>query len=122
MKEYTITRTENVDWSKVPVIEINEFYGEKAEEITAKAQIAYNDEALLIHLSTNEKNYRKVETDTLGMPCEDSCLEFFFSPINGDKRYFNIEFNANSCMFLGMGSSVNDLTRLTFVDEELFRP
>ena len=40
MKEYTITLTDNVDWSKIPVIEINEFYGEKAEEITAKAQIA----------------------------------------------------------------------------------
>ncbi len=122
MKEYVITHTKNVDWNKIPLIEINEFYGEKAEEITATAQIAYNDEAFFIRLTTCEKDYRKVETDALGMPCEDSCLEFFFSPINGDKRYFNIEFNANACMFLGMGSSVDDLTRLTFVDEELFHP
>ena len=60
MKEYTIEPIKNVDWSKIPAIEINEFFGEKVEEITATAQIAYNDEALLIHLSTNEQNYRKV--------------------------------------------------------------
>ncbi len=123
MKEYTITYVKNEpQWENIPIMDIKEPFGKSFEEITAKAQIAYSDEKLLIHLSTKEKNYRKVERDILGMPCEDSCLEFFFSPINGDKRYFNIEFNANACMFLGMGTSVDDLTRLTFVDEELFNP
>jgi hypothetical protein len=123
MKEYIITKVENkADWASIPVINIDEVYGVKPEGISASAQVAYNDEALLIHLKTTEKNYRRVETDALGSPCEDSCLEFFFSPINGDKRYFNVEFNANGCMYLGMGSSVNDLTRLIFAGDELFKP
>jgi hypothetical protein len=123
MKEYVITHvTDKVDWNTVPVIEIDEIYSVKAEGVTAKAQIAYNDEALLVHLSTKENNYRRVENGPLGSPCEDSCLEFFFSPIENDKRYFNVEFNVNGCMYLGMGSSVNDLTRLIFAGDELFHP
>lgn len=115
MKEYIITYVENKpDWEKIPKLDINEVFGKKYDEITAEAQIAYTKEAFLVHLSTVEENFRKVETGTVGMPCEDSCLEFFFSPINDDKRYFNIEFNANGAMFLGMGSSVDDLTRLVF--------
>lgn len=122
MKEYIITHVEKADWANIPEIKIEEFFGKSYDSITAKAQIAYTDDAFLVHLSTKENNYRKVETDALGSPCEDSCLEFFFSPINGDKRYFNIEFNSNGCMFLGMGSSVYDLTRLTFVGDNLFKP
>ena len=123
MKEYILTHvTKSADWAKIPVININEVFGTKYDDISATAQIAYTDDAFLIHLSTVESNYRRVETETLGSPCEDSCLEFFFSPINGDKRYFNIEFNSNGCMFLGIGSSVSDLTRLTFTDGELFNP
>lgn len=123
MKEYVITHVENQpDWEKIPKIDINEVFGKKYDEITAEAQIAYTDNAFCVHLSTVEENYRKVETGTVGMPCEDSCLEFFFSPINNDKRYFNIEFNANGAMFLGMGSSVDDLTRLVFAEEDLFKP
>ena len=123
MKEYTLTYAKNqIDWKSVPKIEITEFFLDKGEDITATAQLAYNDDALLVHLITKENNYRKVETDQLGSPCEDSCLEFFFSPINGDRRYFNIEFNSNGCMFLGIGSSVDDLTRLTFVEDNMFEP
>ena len=95
MKEYVITHTKNVDWNKIPLIEINEFYGEKAEEITATAQIAYNDETLLIRLTTCEKDYRKVETDALGMPCEDSCLEFFFCTL-----YFHLGLHATYILTL----------------------
>lgn len=123
MKEYVITYVENkADWAKIPEIDINEVFGKKYGEISAKAQLAYTKDAFLVHLSTVEENFRKEETGQLGMPCEDSCLEFFFSPVNNDKRYFNIEFNFNGCMYLGFGSSVDDLTRLLFAEEELFRP
>ena len=46
------------------------------------------------------------------MPCEDSCLEFFFAPRWGDGRYFNFEFNPNGCMYLGFGSGRTDHVRL----------
>ena len=52
----------------------------------------------------------------LGAPYEDSCLEFFFAPMDGDIRYFNIEFNSNRCLYLGFGRCMEDHTR--FVHDE----
>ena len=58
------------------------------------------------------------------MPCEDSCLEFFFQPVAGDPRYINMEFNSKGCLFLGMGTSLEDLIRLLPLEEvpQLFCP
>ena len=44
--------------------------------------------------------------------CDDSCLEFFFCPMEDDLRYFNIEYNPNTARFLGFGSGIPDLIRL----------
>lgn len=113
MKKYTIRRVEGVPyWSALPYIEIDNERSENPHGITARAQICYNDEELLVHLTTAEKNYIANETGVLGAPCRDSCLEFFFCPNDGDGRYFNIEFNSNGCLYLGIGSGVKDLIRL----------
>lgn len=113
MKNYIIRRVDGVPyWSALPYIEIDNERRENPHGITARAQICYNDEALLVHLCTKEKNYLTNETDVLGAPCRDSCLEFFFCPEECDGRYFNIEFNANCCLYLGIGSGVKDLVRL----------
>ena len=41
-------------------------------------------------------------------------VEYAGSAFNmeGDLRYFNVEFNSNGCMYLGMGSYIGDLVRL----------
>ena len=44
--------------------------------------------------------------------CEDSCMEFFFSPCPDDGRYFNLEINPNGSFFLGFGHGRGDLKRL----------
>ena len=92
--------------------------------IRAHAQLLWNEEAFYVHLFAAEKEIRAEERGLLGMPCEDSCLEFFFSPCPGDRRYFNLEFNPNACLYLGIGSSIEDLTRLIPEGgaEALFRP
>ena len=58
------------------------------------------------------------------MPCEDSCLEFFFCPVAEDPHYFNIEYNFNGCMYLGYGTGLEDLIRLIPNEraEEIFCP
>lgn len=118
MKQYTITKFK--DWQSVPVINIDTPYGDKPEDIFAYGQVAYTDQAILVHLRAVEKNIRSEENDVLGMPCRDSCLEFFFCPNSEELRYFNIEFNPVGCMFLGFGSSPKNLTRLVIDPKELF--
>ena len=65
-----------------------------------------------MRLRARERDIRAEYTGLTDMPCEDSCLEFFFSPRPGDSRYFNIEFNPNCCMYLGLCDGRDALVRL----------
>lgn len=117
MKEYVIKRTSSQpDWSNIPSLDINIPYLTTPSDIHACAQIGYDENALYVRLQTEEKNIRAEEKGLLGCPCEDSCLEFFFCPIENDSRYFNIEFNSNACLYLGFGSNVENLSRLIIDD------
>ncbi len=125
MKTYTIKKANGTpDWNAIPSLDIDVPYLTTPSDITAKAQICYNDEELLVHLSTVEANIRAEENGPLCSPCEDSCLEFFFCPGEGDMRYFNVEFNMNGCVYLGIGSNVKDLVRLIPEEpvSEMFKP
>ena len=113
MSEYIITRANGpIDWQKVPALQIAYLHNTPPVDISAQAQICYDDEALHVHLSAVEKNIRAVHTGKLDEVCEDSCLEFFFSPIPSDPRYFNLEVNPNGAMFLGVATEVDNLTRI----------
>lgn len=114
MKEYTIVRKlEKLNWLTIPELEINEVaWNKPAEGIEAKAQLCYDNENLFIKLSTKEKYIHSTRTELLDFPNYDSCLEFFFSPIEDDSRYFNIEINPNCLVFQGFGHSIQDLIRL----------
>ncbi len=113
MKSYTITKkSETLDWTTIPVAPIDIHLQEEAVDIAASAQLCYDEKAIYVRLAAKEANIRAEYTDVLSQVCEDSCLEFFFSPIWGDDRYFNIEYNPNCCVYLGMGSGVHDLIRL----------
>ncbi len=111
MNMYTVKRWTG-KWEDIPSLDIAEKYRKTPDTVTARAQIAFDEDNLYVRLETEEYEHRNVETGPIGMPCEDSCLEFFFSPVEGDTRYFNIEFNSNCCMYLGMGHSIDDLVRL----------
>ena len=108
MKKYTITRQNHpVCWDQVDILPIDLVQFGESAPIKAQAQICYDDTALYIRQTAVEEHIRAEETDPLGAPCEDSCLEFFFSPIWGDSRYFNIEYNPNGCIYLGLGDKVD---------------
>lgn len=111
MKQYTIRKVARCDLERLPELKIDFPYFDTPKDVAAFAQIAYSEEALHVHMRLIAPEIRNEEQGTLGMPCVDSCLEFFFCPMEGDNRYFNIEFNLGGCMYLGMGTSQKDLTR-----------
>lgn len=113
MKTYTIIKKPtDFDWSKVPEALIDIHLQDETVDISATAQLCYDEHSLYVRLAAKEKNIRAVEQGPLGAPCEDSCLEFFFCPIEGDNRYFNIEYNPNGCVYWGIASNIDDLIRL----------
>lgn len=111
MRTYTIKRWTG-NWEDVPSLDMDKRYHETPANVFARAQIAYDDENIYVRLETEEYEHRNVEMPPYGLPCEDSCLEFFFAPVEGDRRYFNIEINSNSCIYFGIGHSIKDLIRL----------
>lgn len=110
MKTYQINKF--TSWDDIPTLNIDVPYLETPDSITASAQIAWDDVAVLIHLSTTEQQTRAEERGELAAPCKDSCLEFFICPMQNDDRYLNIEFNSLGTVFLGIGSSSDTLIRL----------
>lgn len=123
MRTHMISRKpETLDWAQIPSVQIDHLLWSPPVDITATAQICYDDQALYLHLSATEAHIRAEHTGLLDQPCEDSCLEFFFSPCDGDNRYFNFEFNPNCCMYLGIGTGVEDLVRLIPGEQTLFHP
>lgn len=123
MNTYTISKKPDLlDWSFIPSVSIDYALLSSKVDISATGQACYDNEALYIRLAAKETDIRAVYTELLDPPCEDSCLEFFFSPIEGDIRYFNIELNPNCCMYLGLGSSVDDLVRLIPEEGNPFSP
>lgn len=104
MKEYTIQQKPAVlDWDHIPSLDIDTLLWSPEVPITAGAKLCYDQDAIYVHLFAREPNIRAENSGALGLPYEDSCLEFFFSPVQGDPRYINVEINPNGCIFLGLG-------------------
>ncbi|MBP3633828.1 MAG: carbohydrate-binding family 9-like protein [Oscillospiraceae bacterium] len=113
MRNYTIVKKpENMDWSKVPVAPIDNYLWLGETDITCTAQVCYDADAMYVRMTAKEQNIRAEETELLGMPCLDSCLEFFFRPYEDSMRYINIELNPNCCMWLGYRDEENKLIRI----------
>lgn len=113
MKTYTITRVNGTpDWSAIPTLSIDTVYKTGTTPVKAWAQIAYDDEQLFVRLHALEEHIRTEESGPLARTWEDSCLEFFFSPVEGDPRYVNVETTCNGSFLMGVGFSRYDLLRL----------
>ena len=122
MREYTITRVSGpVDWSNIPTLPIDVQLWGTETDIKAEGKLCYDENALHVHLCAEEAHIRAEENGSLASPCLDSCLEFFFSPIDCDSRYFNIEFSPTGCYYLGFGSDRYNLIRL-IPEGKLFDP
>ena len=113
IKEYTATKVSGeIDWQDVDVATMDYRYFDTDESYGAYGQVCYDDENLYVHLVKTEEETLTTQEGILGSPCLDSCLEFFFCPMENDTRYFNIEFNSQGCVFFGFGSNADTLFRL----------
>lgn len=113
MRSYIITKKpEQLQWEHVPALKIDSCLWLPDAGISAQAQLCYDEKAIYVRLSAKETDIRAEETGVVGAPCLDSCLEFFFCPDPHNRTYFNIEFNPNCCLYLGVGTDRYDLIRL----------
>ncbi len=120
MNEYVITRVDGTpDWSAIPSLAMEYVYKTGTSPVQAWAQIAYDDEQLFVRLWAKEENIRVEEFGPLANTWEDSCLEFFFSPIEGDPRYINLETTFGGAFYLGVGENRHKLLRLLPEGEQI---
>jgi len=104
MRSYTIAPVcGDIDWNHLAPLPIDLPHWGTETDIKAQAKLCYDSEALYVKMEAVEAHIRAEEQGPLSSPCRDSCLEFFFSPIDGDSRYFNIEFSPTGAMYLGFG-------------------
>lgn len=123
MNVHIIPYVNQPNWLNIPYIELANRQWKVVEGISARAQICYTNDAIFLKLSANEYPIVHTHTGPLGAPYEDSCLEFFFCPAENDNRYFNFEFNPNTCLLLGIGTGRGDRTRLLVDDQQaIFSP
>lgn len=120
MNSYVISRAESSpDWENIPALAVNEVLWLPDVGISMTQKLCYDDENIYVRQNAVEKNIRAEHRRADSPVCEDSCMEFFFSPCPEDGRYFNLEINPNGCFFLGIGHGRNDLLRL-YPDKSVF--
>jgi len=113
MKKHLIPHVSGTpDWETIPALQVDERPWTPETDIRMIHQICYDENGLYIHQRAWETEIRAEYTGQLDQVCEDSCMEFFISPVPEDGRYFNIEFNPNGCVYLGFGSGRNGGVRL----------
>ena len=119
MRQYTIKKVSDaIDWTQIPALDVDNYLWCEELDIKMQSQICYSEKGLHVHLRAWEKDIRAELTEPMSMVCEDSCMEFFFRPMEGDLRYFNLEINPNGQMYIGFGHSMKDLIRLALQDEQ----
>ena len=119
MNSYNIKYAENgFSWEDIPRLKIQNVYKVESHGIEAYAQIVWSNDAFLVHLWTIEPETPAESFSPFDYPSDDSCLEFFFSPIEGNRRYINIEFNSVGCCYFGLATGKHDLVRIIPQTEE----
>jgi len=113
---YTIARVKEIDWNRIEAVELVHQKWLEPCDIQAKAQLCHDGENLYVRMEAKEKNIRAQVVSPYEPVCVDSCLEFFFSPMQGDLRYFNFELNPLATVYVGFGKSRTTRARLLLKD------
>ena len=116
MKSYTIMPAAGRPvWENIPALEVSECLWLPECGIRMTQQLCYDDTGIYIRQRAWEQHLRTQVRDPLGPVCEDSCMEFFFSPA-ADGRYFNVECNPIGCLYFGFGAQRESRMRLLLKD------
>ena len=90
----------NADWNKlqwkyIEAIDLSNSMGEvPAFRPVVKVKMMYSNENIYVIFKVEDRFIRCVTKDVNGPVCEDSAVEFFFSPDEGaPEKYFNFETN-----------------------------
>lgn len=120
-RNYTIKRINGLhctkDWAfteKAPIDCLP--WGNYSMFYPSHAQIIGYDDGFAVRLVSKEPEPVARCTHLNELVCNDSCLEFFFQPDIGDKRYFNFEFNPKGTMYLGLGTCRGNNQKLWLKD------
>ena len=120
MKEYLVVRTDCPNWDQIESVTLHHAPWLRPKEVEAQAQACHDGEALYIRMTAREDQIRATLTGSLDQVCNDSCLEFFFAPKEGDKRYFNFEWNPLGALYLGFGAERETRVRQIVQDPAMF--
>ena len=119
MRTYTLKKVSGTpDWSAIPVMPIDNLLWTDSVDITAQAQICWDEDALYLRMEATEPHIRKEQTGPLDEICDDSCLEFFLQPTDAPV-YLNFEINPLCNYLIGQGTdAVCDRLRIRVPDFE----
>jgi hypothetical protein len=84
-------------WPDIGSEAITHWMGKEPTHLPAtEFKVAYDDNALYVIFQVQDQYVRAVADEYQGPACEDSCVEFFFTP-NDDvaSGYFNLEMNCS---------------------------
>lgn len=122
MRTYTITKVNGApDWDKIPVLNIDHQLWNTKTDITAGAQLCWDENAIYVRMFAKETEIRRELTGVLDSVCDDSCLEFFLQPTEVT-TYLNVEMNPNCAVFFGFGTCLEDIIRMIPEDWDPFQP
>ena len=115
MRQYSIKKVTGIsennrnslDWKNIDAIDINHYpwYQSGAKQNT-QVKICTNEDALFIQIIAQD-NYSFAKQTELNhmLVCEDSCVEFFFSPSGVlGSSYVNLEVNCCGTLHLAYGA------------------
>ena len=111
MLEYQVIKVKTPDFQNVPKINLQNTGWLPDCGVEATAQLCHDGKNLYVRMEAAEKDIRATLTDPMAQVCEDSCLEFFFAPLESDFRYFNFEFNLLGNFYIGFGKERGNRAR-----------
>lgn len=94
-------------WKDIDAAQIANVLGETCGHVPkVDVKLAYDDERLYVIFRVEDQFVRAVTTEMHGGVCEDSCVEFFFTPEQERRQhYFNLEANCCGTMLMQRYSS-----------------
>ena len=115
MKEYTARRLPSSPrasdpvWESIPAMLLDSVWEDACPSpYVTRARLVHSPEGLTVRYETDEWPLRAVHTAANEEICEDSCMEFFFTPNLTDGSYINIEVNPLGVPHVGIGESRYD--------------
>ena len=101
---YKVHKVETPNWETIPEATLWHAPWRTPNSVEARAQLCHNGQVLFLRMEAKETDILARLTGPLDQVCNDSCLEFFFAPMQADARYLNFEVNPLGNVYLGFGA------------------